>query len=346
MASTRRKAEAVSIGAVAVEDEGIFFGVTEAGKAGLIGWKIAPQLCPWPGDAEGVRYSPEIIESMIRLWFEDKTATKLAAIGISTFGLVRLHDEILVDVPRSDWGNPGEVTLDFRAFFPAARWGDIPIAVSHDTEAGALGEYQQLLFRDPDRPRPMGFAYVRAGAGVGIGLLGDMGSVRGVPRFGRVNAEAGHVAVAVHPRDHFTKADFTCTRHQQYGCLEGRISEKALARRCKVRSLDEIPDDDPVWDIVADYLAQLCVIITGVIAPDFIVLGGRTMFDRNKKAREGLFAGVRTIFRDRLNGYPHHELMIDLKEYIREGLIAEGYASLIGVAEIARQRLFRGLASA
>jgi predicted NBD/HSP70 family sugar kinase len=336
-----RKRQTVKIGAASVEDAGIFFAVAVADDAGLAKWEITPHLWPWSGDVMTGRYSRRIIAEMIDTWFDDKVGANggLAAVGISMFGLLKLGEGTVTATPRPDWLEPGDTQLDFRALFPAARWGEMPVVVGHDATTAALGEYQELCVNR--KTAPLGFANVRVGAGIGVGILGDIGRARGVPRFGQVNVESGHIAVAPHPADKFE--DFTCVPHsnKKYPCLEGRISEKAMLLRCKVGSLAEIENDNDVWEIVADYLSQLCVVLTDIIGPDVIVLGGRTMFDRNRKPRARLFKRVREIFADRVNLYPRHELMADTKEYIRAALLPEGYASLMGAAEIARQVVFR-----
>lgn len=74
---------------------------------------------------------------------------------------------------------------------------------------------------------------------------------------------------------------------------------QACAERCGVdpEDLCDVPDDDPAWDFVAYYLAQLCMTITFVAAPHFISLGGGVM------QRESLFPRIREHFTDLNAGY-------------------------------------------
>jgi hypothetical protein len=62
--------------------------------------------------------------------------------------------------------------------------------------------------------------------------------------------------VARHPDD--TSFAGTCPFHG--ACIEGLISAGAIAARCGVAMADlqKIPDDHPVWNFTAYYLAQVC----------------------------------------------------------------------------------------
>lgn len=65
-----------------------------------------------------------------------------------------------------------------------------------------------------------------------------------------------------------------CRTHRD--CLEGLTSSRAIADRAGVdiTKLADLPDSDPVWQITAHYLAQLCATITYLLSPHVIVLGG------------------------------------------------------------------------
>jgi predicted NBD/HSP70 family sugar kinase len=68
-------------------------------------------------------------------------------------------------------------------------------------------------------------------------------------------------------------------------------------------SLSEAGSEDPVWDIEADYLGQLCAQLVLMHSPQRILLGGGVMH------QERLFAGIRARMLHWLQGYvPHPEL--------------------------------------
>ena len=66
----------------------------------------------------------------------------------------------------------------------------------------------------------------------------------------------------------------TCQYHKD--CIEGLIGVGAIEARTGL-FFDDIPDDHPVWDIVAYYVAQLCICVVGLLTPSTIVLTGRSI---------------------------------------------------------------------
>mmetsp|Transcript_21460 Transcript_21460/g.87614 ORF Transcript_21460/g.87614 Transcript_21460/m.87614 type:complete len:93 (+) Transcript_21460:833-1111(+) len=61
--------------------------------------------------------------------------------------------------------------------------------------------------------------------------------------------------------------------------LESMISSRAIAERAKVdiSELKDLADDNPVWETIAYYMAEMCATITYLISPHVIVLGGGIM---------------------------------------------------------------------
>jgi len=131
--------------------------------------------------------------------------------------------------------------------------------------------------------------YVTVGTGVGGGVVVD-----GKPVTGILHPEAGHFKVPKHPEDKF---EGNCPFHKN--CIEGLTNTLAIAARFGMDKTDlaSIPDSSPVWDYVAFYLAQLCVVAACVVSPHVIVLGGGVM------QRALLFAKIRKYFVNELNGY-------------------------------------------
>lgn len=66
-------------------------------------------------------------------------------------------------------------------------------------------------------------------------------------------------------------------------CFHGLISEQALIARLQEAGLDTdlnaLPAGHPIWDILAYYTAQLCIMVAAICSPSMIVLGGRLVTD-------------------------------------------------------------------
>lgn len=89
----------------------------------------------------------------------------------------------------------------------------------------------------------------------------------------------------------------TCKFHGN--CIEGMANAIAIAKRNQVdqRQLDTIPDDDPVWDNVAHYLAHLCHSLMSVVSCHTIIVGGGVL------KRQILLPKIHQKFVQLNNGY-------------------------------------------
>jgi len=130
--------------------------------------------------------------------------------------------------------------------------------------------------------------YITVGAGVGGAAL-VAGNLVGAPG----HAEFGHIKPARAEYDRQTFAG-SCPYHGD--CIEGLASATAIAARWGADP-HLLPDTHEAWPMVADSLAQLCVSITYLLAPQRIILGGGVM------KRAILMDMIRTQFVERTNGY-------------------------------------------
>lgn len=239
-----------------------------------------------------------------------------AAVGAASFGPVELDRRRtgargyghITTTPKAGWAG-ADVLGPLRTLAPRA-------AFDTDVNCAAMAEQARSGARN--------CAYVTVGTGVGVGLV-----VEGVPVHGVLHPEMGHIRVPRAAEDDAARFAGVCPFHGD--CLEGLVTNHAVARRlgfgADVARLPAVADEDPVWALVAGYLAQLCATLTLTLAPQHIVLGGGLM------QRKVLFPLVHARLREIVAGYV--PLPDDLGSYVmpspygdRAGMFGALYAAV------------------
>jgi fructokinase len=228
---------------------------------------------------------------------------RIKAFGVGAFGPVDLRREsphygFITSTPKPGWRNTDLIGLLDREL-------KRPIAFDTDVNAAALAELRWGAGRGLGS-----LVYVTVGTGIGGGIIHH-----GRPVHGLMHPEVGHVPVRRHPADPSFAG--VCPYHGD--CLEGLANGPAILRRTG-RPLNEAAPEDPIWEIEADYLGQLCAQLVLMHSPERILLGGGVMQCGQ------LFARIRIRMHHWLGGYvPRAELQAP--EYVT----APGLGAAAGV---------------
>lgn len=213
---------------------------------------------------------------------------RIQSLGIGSFGPVDL--------------NPASATYGYITSTPKLAWQNypllaalrdalqVPCAFETDVNAAVLAE--------ADRGAAVGLTdavYVTIGTGVGGGVLSGGRLVHGL-----LHPEIGHMLLRPHPQD--TNPKGVCPYHD--GCCEGLAAGPALSARAGGNA-QTLPDDHPVFQIEAEYLAQLCMNLIVTVSPQRILLGGGVM------QRTALFPLIRRRVLEMLNGYVQAPALLD-----------------------------------
>ncbi len=224
---------------------------------------------------------------------------ELKCLGLASFGPVDVKPDsptygYITTTPKPNWANTdilGQLKKELC----------IPMVMDMDVAAAAMGEFQWGASRGDDPS-----LYVTVGTGIGGGYI-----VNGRPLAGLVSLEMGHIRIP-HDRalDPFGGA---CPYHGD--CFEGLASGPAIEARMGRRA-EALSDDDPFWDLEAQYIALALANYIFTFAPKRIVVGGGVL------QKDFLFDRIRKKISAILNGYLKDPMLLDhLDEYIvRPGL--------------------------
>ena len=91
------------------------------------------------------------------------------------------------------------------------------------------------------------------------------------------------------------------------------ISKSAIAKRLGLVNVADptIPDDSNVWELCANYLAQLCLDLTLVLSPEVIVLNGAIL------NQPKMLPLIQKSFTNLLNNYVDHPKLKSKISFLR-----------------------------
>lgn len=237
-----------------------------------------------------------------------------AALGVASFGPIDMDPVsetygYITTTPKLGWKNVN-VLGHFQHF-------RVPIGFDTDVNAPALAELKYGGHVGDS------CAYITVGTGIGVGLVvGDR------PIHGLVHPEGGHVMVRRRENDEYKGwADI------HPGSVESMASARACAERAGVEPTDlaNLEDDNPVWDEISYYLAQLCITVCYIASPHVIVMSGGVM------KRKILFDKIRSTFKKLNEGYIAADRVIHhLDDYIVPSKYGNNIG-IIGAVELARR---------
>lgn len=232
--------------------------------------------------------TPEETIGKIVEYFKDKT---FDVIGLGSFGPI---DPVkgsktygyITSTPKPYWENTDFVGSLLKHF-------DKPLVFDTDVNAAALAESMWGAGKGLSN-----VLYLTIGTGIGGGAI-----VNGKMIQGLTHPEMGHIYIK---KNH----DFEgiCPFHGD--CFEGLASGPAIEKRAGKKAY-LLEKDDPIWESVANDIAEALVSYILILSPQRIILGGGVM------KQSQLFPIIRKKVKEKLNNYVvKDELINDIDNYI------------------------------
>lgn len=236
----------------------------------------------------------------------------LTSIGVACFGPVDLNPKsptygFITTTPK-----PGWKMTDVVGRLSATT--HLPIAFETDVNGAAISEQRWGAGQGMDS-----VLYLTIGTGVGGGFVNA-----GQPLHGLIHPEMGHILLRRDPSVDPFKG--FCPFHGD--CLEGLVAGPAIKARVG-QPAETLSDDHPVWDLIANYIAQALSNYIYILSPQRIILGGGVM---HKKI---LFPLIRRKTQELLNGYINSpSVLSEIEQYIVAPGLGE-YSGMLGAIALA-----------
>lgn len=269
--------------------------------------------------------SPGKVMSQVTSWLREKEAEsgrKLLGVGIASFGALDLVVNSstygrITTTPKAGWSNTDWIGPIRKVF------GEIPIGLDTDVNGAALGEAvwgAGFGFTD--------FVYITLGTGIGGG-----GMSRGQLLHGLVHPEMGHMRVPRVVGDMFSGV---CPFHGD--CWEGLCSGTAIRVRTGMAA-EQLAANDPVWQLVAQYIAFAIANIICVLSPQRVIVGGGVSLG-GALGQNALLRLVRERTKAVLKEYVVSSSLVgtDMSEYIVAPRLGDG-AGICGSLALAQRAI-------
>lgn len=233
------------------------------------------------------------------------------ALGIACFGPLDIEAGLIAATPKPGWSGTAVRHLLSDGL-------DLPSAFDTDVTGAALAEGTWGSAQDLGS-----YCYVTIGTGIGAGVI-----VNGQPVGGLGHAEVGHIRVARVPGDTWRG---NCPFHGD--CVEGLASGSAIAARIG-GCASSLGENDPVWDLVSDALAQMLHALVLIATPERVILGGGVT-----NAQPHLMARLRDRLGASLAGYCRPLATTDARERFLQFSALGARVGPLGALALARTAL-------
>lgn len=236
----------------------------------------------------------ETLQKTIDFFQPYVAAGQIRTIGVGCFGPLDLDPASptyghIASTPKLYWSHADVLGTLQRGL-------NVHIAFDMDVNVAAVGETIWGASQGCDP-----YLYLTIGTGIGGGYVKD-----GKTLIGMLNLEMGHIRIP-HSRE-LDPFKGSCPFHGD--CFEGLANGPAIEKRLGVPGA-AVPEDDPFWDIEADYIASALMNYILTLSPRKIILGGGVM------QREFLFPKIRSRVLALLNGYVASKTLLEeIDQYI------------------------------
>lgn len=253
-------------------------------------------------------------EETIPLLIDFFKQRNIDALGIGCFGPLELNKKAekygyITTTTKLAWRN-----FDFLGSMKKAL--QCPVGFDTDVNGSVLGE---VTFGQAKGKSCA--LYLTIGTGIGAGIY-----IEGKLLHGMLHPEAGHVLITRRETDTYGGR---CPYHKN--CLEGLAAGPAIEGRYGKKAVD-LAEEEDVWDLEADYIAQALTGYILTLSPEIIILGGGVMHQMQ------LFPLIRKKVTEYLGGYVNTEELSDMEHYIVPASLHDDQG-IMGCLELGRKAL-------